>query len=168
MEIVLLCLLVAWFLVYRCVQDTATLARRGAAWVADRLGAPEVATWLRDQPSPTQPRTSDGQRILAALGEVAASGVLLLLLWLRLAVIDAIGAARSASRRRPAPVPWEGLWAWLLWLLRWLTRWFRWPRDGEPHAPVRATATRTDRPPPAALPPGQPVSVTFTFTHNKE
>ncbi|MBP2341088.1 hypothetical protein JOF41_007342 [Saccharothrix coeruleofusca] len=176
MELVLFCLLVAWFMVSRAAVDTATIARRGLAWGADRLAggadraahrsprlaglvgrwARAIAARLRNRPKPSEARTSDGQALRAAAGQLAVAGVALLLVWVRLVVVDAIGAANAALVRR--------------------SEWTRWPVEGEPGGPVRATAQRTDRPvPPAgpALPPGRPAAnvpptVFFTFIRKDE
>lgn len=168
MELMVLILLTAWFFVHRGAVDTATVVGRGVAWAADRMAsgadhasrrspwlgglvgrwARGIAARLRNRPKPTAARTVDGQVLSNAVAGLAAVGMALLLVWVRLAVVDAIGAAHAAHQRRTQPL--------------------RWPRPGEPGAPVQATAQRTDRPPPPALPEGHSTSVTFTFTQNQQ
>jgi hypothetical protein len=170
MDLILLVLLAAWFLTGRLLGDLQTLGRRALAWTADKVAdaadrrahrapwlaghvarlARSGALRLRKRPSPMQPRTSDGQHVAQGAfdgaGQVAAAGVVLLLVWVRITVADAVAAAQSASQPRASTGTGR---------TEWLTGWFswaRWPRDGEPKAPVRATATRTDRPEPRALP----------------
>lgn len=166
MDLILFVLLVTWFLSGRALSDLQTLGRRALAWTADKVAdlaerhsgrapwlAPKIADLarsgadrLRNRPSVTTPRTSDGQAVFDGAGAVAAAGVVLVLLWVRIAVADAIGAARSSGHPRATAS--DGSWAWVA---SWFA-WARWPKEGEPHAPVHATATRTDRPPPLALP----------------
>ncbi|MDX3661290.1 hypothetical protein PV646_28630 [Streptomyces sp. ID05-26A] len=181
MTMILIVLLLAWFLTGRTLSDLQTLGRRGLAWAADKVAdtadrrahrapwlaghvarmARSGALRLRDRRSPMQPRTSDGQRVFDGAGQVAAAGAVLLLVWVRIVVADAYGAAQAAAQPRATTS--TGRWSWAS---GWVT-WARWPREGEPHAPVRATATRTDRPEPLALPPaasGGGSSTAFT-TH---
>lgn len=182
MDIILLALLVAWFLTGRALGDLQTLGRRGLAWAADKVAdmadrradrspwlaghvarlARSGAARLRDRRPPMQPRTSDGQatqqKAFDGAGQVAAAGVVLLLVWVRIAVADAIGAAQSAAEPRTTTS--SGGWTWV----KGWVNWARWPRDGEPHAPVRATASRTDRPAPLALPPATGGGSTTEFT----
>jgi hypothetical protein len=66
------------------------------------------------------------------------------LVWVRLVAVDAVSATRGAYERYY--VPGEPRWRHVMF------GWSRWPREGEPRSPVRATATRTDREPPPALP----------------
>jgi len=166
MDLILFVLLVTWFLTGRALSDLQTLGRKALAWTADKVAdlaerhagrAPKFAPFvaqlarsgahkLRDRPSPTDPRTSDGQAVFDGASAVAAAGVALLLLWVRVAVADAVGAARSSAHPRATTS--DTRWAWLA---GWLA-WARWPKPGEPHAPVYANATRTDRPEPLALP----------------
>lgn len=170
MDIILFVLLVAWFLTSRLLGDLQTLGRRALAWGADKVAdmadqRADRAPWLtghvarmarsgarrlRDRPSLLHPRTSDGQHVFDGAGQVAAAGFVLLLVWARIAVADAIGAATSAGEPRATTGT-----SWRDWASGWFS-WARWPRDGEPHAPVRATASRTDRPEPLALPPATP------------
>ncbi len=167
MDLILFVLLLSWFLTGRLLGALQTLGRRALPWTADKVAdladqhagrspwltghvarmARSGARRLRNRPSPMQPRTSDGQHVFDGAGEVAAAGAVLLVVWVRIAVADAYGAARSAGE--PRATTGTGRWTWAA---SWFT-WARWPRDGEPHAPVRATATRTDRPAPLALPP---------------
>jgi len=171
MDLILFVLLLAWFLTGRLLGDLQTLARRGMAWVADKVAdmadrrtdrspwlakhvarmARSGAARLRDRRPPMQPLTSDGQNAgqnaFDGAGQVAVAGVVLVLVWVRIAVADALGAAQAAAQPRASTT--SGRWSWAA---GWTT-WARWPRDGEPHAPVRATATRVDRPEPLALPP---------------
>jgi hypothetical protein len=175
MDLILFVLLATWFLTGRALSDLQTIGRRALAWTADKVAdlagrqaerspkfAPFIAKLarsgalkLRDRPSPTKPRTSDGQAAQASFdgaGAVAAAGIALVLLWVRVAVADAIGAARSSGHPRPTT---DGTrWAWVA---SWFA-WARWPKEGEPHAPVYASATRTDRPAPLALPAATPAT----------
>lgn len=163
-------LLVAWFFSGHVLSALQTLGRRALAWIADEVAdladnhasrapwlAPRIAKLarsgadrLRNRPSLTTPRTSDGQAVFDGAGAVAAAGVVLVLLWVRIVVADAIGAARSSGHPRATTS--NTRWAWVA---GWFA-WARWPKEGEPHAPVHATATRTDRPPPLALPAPAP------------
>lgn len=176
MDLILFVLLAAWFITGRALSDLQTLGRRALAWTADKFAdlagrhtdrapwlAPRIARLarsgalrLRNRPSPIDPRTADGQDVLKGAGEVAAAGVVLVLLWVRIAVADAVGAARSSEYPRPTTS--DSQWSWAA---SWFA-WARWPKDGEPHAPVHATATRTDRPPPLALPAATPAAGTTT------
>src|SRR5688500_4402178 len=108
------------------------MVRSGLGWVADKAagGADKLAVrspklggmvgrWarvaaarLRARRAPTDPRTSDGQALRDATGQLAVVGMALLLVWMRLAVVDAVAAAHAALARGYA-----------LW---------RWPREGEP------------------------------------
>lgn len=165
----------AWFLTTRLFSDAQTLGRRGLAWTMDKVAdlakrhtdrsprfAPFVAKLaqfgaakLRNRPSPVEPRTSNGQQAAQAAldaGLVAAAGIALVLLWVRVAVADAIGAAQSAGHPRPTES--DSKWAWMA---SWFA-WARWPKPGEPNAPVYATAQRTDRPAPLALPAATPAA----------
>lgn len=168
-------LFLAWFFSERLVSDLQTLGRRALAWGADQVAelagrhvvrspqfAPFVAklaqlgaTKLRNRPAPTDPRTSNGQQAAQAAldaGLVAAAGVALVLLWVRIVVADAYGAAQSAAH--PRPTEGDSRWAWLA---GWFA-WARWPKPGEPNAPVYATAQRTDRPPPPAVSAATPAA----------
>jgi hypothetical protein len=170
MDLILFVLLVSWFLTGRALSDAQTLARRTLAWSADKVASlaqrhvdrsPRLAPFvtklaqlgaakLRNRPAPTDPRTSNGQQAAQGAfdgaGTVAAAGIALVLLWVRVAVADAIGAAQSAGHPRPTEN--DTKWAWVA---SWFA-WARWPKPGEPNAPVYASATRTDRPEPLALP----------------
>ncbi|MFJ5984288.1 hypothetical protein [Lentzea sp. NPDC092896] len=172
MEAILFIIFLFWFFSGRLLSDLQTLGRRALAWGADKVAAlaqrhaarsPRFAPFvaklaqhgaakLRNRPSPTDPRTSNGQQAAQAAfegaGVVAAAGVALMLLWVRIAVADAIGAAQSAGQPRATEN--DSKWAWAA---SWVA-WARWPKPGEPNAPVYATAQRTDRPPPLALPAG--------------
>ena len=175
MDLILLVLLAAWFLTGRALSDLQTLGRRALAWAADKVAdlaeqhddrspkfAPFIAKLarsgalkLRNRPSPTEPRTSDGQAAQSSFdgaGAVAAAGIALVLLWVRVAVADAIGAARSSGHPRATTS--DSRWAWLA---GWFA-WARWPKDGEPNAPVYASSTRTDRPAPLALTAATPAT----------
>lgn len=172
MDLILFVLLVVWFLSGRAVADIQTVGRRVLAWTADKVAlladrhagrapkfAPIVARIaragalrLRNRPSPLDPRTSDGQQVIQGFGVVAVAGVGLILLWVRVAVADAVGAAQSAAHPRPTTS--NSRWAWVG---SWFA-WARWPKAGEPHAFVYASATRTDRPPPPALPAATPAT----------
>jgi hypothetical protein len=169
-DLILFVLLVAWFATGRALSDLQTLGRRVLAWGADQVAAlaerrvdrsPKLAPLvtklakhsaakLRNRPDPTQPRTSNGQQVAQGAfdgaGVLAVAGVGLVLVWVRIAVADAVGAARSASEPRATEA--DTRWAWVA---SWFA-WARWPKPGEPHAPVYATATRTDRPAPEGTP----------------
>jgi len=176
MDLILFVLLAAWFLTGRALSDVQTLGRRALAWCADGVAtlaqrhaarsprfAPFIAKLaklgaakLRNRPSPIDPRTSNGQQAAQSAfdgaGAVAAAGIALVLLWVRIAVADAVGAAQSAAHPRPTES--DSKWSWVA---GWFA-WARWPKTGEPNAPVHATAQRMDRPPPLALPAATPAS----------
>lgn len=172
MDLILFVLLVTWFMTGRALSDLQTLGRRLLAWTADKVAdlaerhagqapkfAPAVARLahsgaarLRNRPPLTEPRTSDGQAAFDGAGAVAAAGVALVLLWMRVAVADAIGAARASGYPRATTD--DSRWAWIA---SWFA-WARWPKEGEPHAPVYASATRVDRPAPLALTAATPAA----------
>ncbi len=175
MDLILLILLAAWFFTGRALSDLQTVGRRAAAWGASKVAdlaqrhtdrapvaapliarlAQHAAAKLRNRPAPTDPRTSNGQQAAQAAFDAslaAAAGIALVLLWVRIAVADAYGAAQSAAHPRPTES--DTKWAWMA---SWFA-WARWPKEGEPNAPVYANSQRTDRPPPPALPAATPAA----------
>lgn len=181
MDLILFVLLVAWFITGRALADLQALGQRALAWTADRVAdladkhtarapwfAPRVAQLaragavrLRNRPPATSPRTSNGQAVFDGAQHVAVAGVALVLLWVRIAVVDAVAAASSSQCPRATSS--NTRWAWVA---GWFA-WARWPKEGEPNAPVYASATRTDRPAPPgtpALPAGNPPVGNTGFT----
>lgn len=123
-------------------------ARTTAGRVRDRARA--TAAKLRSRPAPTKPRTAAGQRLLREAGEVAAGGLGVFVVWVRLVWVDAAAAAESAQQRRAQGQQHErrrseghqdeqrrSRWT--------PPRWMHWPTGDDPQAPVQATAERLDR-----------------------